>query len=310
MKNQNFINSNSLKNSLKQIKKSIYHASALFGLTLSTAFVAPPQYAQFEGEFLPSSITQAEFSLKNNQISNHAFQHGEHLTYKIYYYLGGAWIGAGEVNFHLEDAGNQYKMMARGKTYSSYEWFFKVDDYFESWVDKNTLFPNVSYRNVSEGKFKVFDKTAYNQKNKNAYFERGRTSDNIDDKGTLKMSNMMHDVLSVLYYTRNMDFGNMSSGQNFAVNVLLDKQEYPLSVRFLGREQRKIKSNGTHKTIKFSPQVVAGNVFKEGGGMKVWASDDQNKIPLYIESPVSVGSVRVVLSNYSGLRYPLSSKLD
>lgn len=310
MKNSSFINLNPLKNIAKQVKQIAYTSATLFGLTLSTAFIIPPQYEQSESIFLPFSVTQTAFSLKHNQTSMPPFQHGEHLTYKVYYHFAGAWIGAGEVNFHVEDAGNQYKMMARGKTYSSYEWFFKVDDYFESWVDKNTFFPNVSYRNVSEGKFKVFDKTTYNQKNKDAYFERGRTSDNIDDKGTLKMTNMMHDVLSVLYYTRNINFDNMSSGENFAVNVMLDKQEYPLAVHFLGREERKIKGNGKHKTIKLAPQVVAGNVFKEGKGMKVWASDDQNKIPLYIESPVSVGSVRIVLSNYSGLRYPMTSKLN
>lgn len=300
MKIQNRINLNFLKNNKKQFLKIFYITTVLLGLTLSMAFITPPQYV----------YNQEGISLNKVQSSNHVFQHGEHLTYKIYYYLGGAWIGAGEVNFHIEDVGNQYKMMASGKTYSSYEWFFKVDDYFESWVDKNTLFPNVSYRNVSEGKFKIFDKTTYNQKNKSAYFERGRTSANIDDKGSLKMSNMMHDVLSVLYYTRTMDFDNMASGQTFPVNVLLDKQEYPLSVRYLGREQRNIKGNGTHKTIKLSPQVVAGNVFKEGTAMKIWASDDQNKIPLYIESPVSVGSVRVVLSSYRGLRYQLASKLN
>lgn len=309
MKNSSFINLNPLKNIAKQVKKNVYNATALFGLALFTPFITTPQYVPQTAAFLPSSFTQTAFSLNFHQTSTPVFQHGEHLTYKVYYHFAGAWIGAGEVNFHVEDVGNQYKMMARGKTYSSYEWFFKVDDYFESWVDKNTFFPNVSYRNVSEGKFKVFDKTTYNQKNKDAYFERGRTSDNIDDKGTLKMTNMMHDVLSVLYYTRNINFDNMTSGENFSVNVMLDKQEYPLSVRFAGREERKIKGNGTHKTLKLAPQVVAGNVFKEGSGMKIWASDDQNKVPLYIESPVSVGSVRIVLSNYSGLRYPMTSKL-
>lgn len=293
MKNQN---RNTLVLWVKNFKKTLHTASILLGLCMATAFVVPEKQQ-------PPHKTET-------QLRSPVFQHGEHLTYKIYYHLGGAWIGAGEVNFHIEEIGNQYKMMATGKTYSSYEWFFKVDDYFESWVDKSTFYPTIAYRKVSEGKFKVFDKTTFNQKEKQAYFERGRTSSEIDERGTLKMSNVMHDVLSVLYYTRTMDFDNMNIGQTFPVNIMLDKQEYPLSVKFSGREQRSIKNNGTHKTLKLIPQVVAGNVFKDGSKMKIWASDDQNKIPLYIESPVSVGSVRVVLQSCNGLRYPMTSKIN
>ena len=37
--------------------------------------------------------------------------------------------------------------------------------------------------------------------------------------------------------------------------------------------------------------------------MNIWVSDDENKVPLMIESPVTVGSVKAVLQSYSGLRH-------
>ena len=43
--------------------------------------------------------------------------------------------------------------------------------------------------------------------------------------------------------------------------------------------------------------------------MNVWVTDDENKIPLLIESPVSVGSVKAVLKEYNGLRYDMTAKL-
>jgi methylaspartate ammonia-lyase len=44
--------------------------------------------------------------------------------------------------------------------------------------------------------------------------------------------------------------------------------------------------------------------------MTVYVSNDKNRIPLLIESPVSVGSIKAVLKDYSGLRHELSSKIN
>ena len=66
---------------------------------------------------------------------------------------------------------------------------------------------------------------------------------------------------------------------------------------------------GRYKTLKFQPEVIAGNVFNEGSKMSVWVSDDQNRIPVLIESPVSVGSVKMVLKKYWGLKYDFEAKV-
>jgi hypothetical protein len=62
--------------------------------------------------------------------------------------------------------------------------------------------------------------------------------------------------------------------------------------------------------MKFQPEIIAGNVFNEDAHMTVWVSDDQNKIPVLIESPVSVGSVKMVLKQYWGLKYDFTAKVD
>ncbi len=90
----------------------------------------------------------------------------------------------------------------------------------------------------------------------------------------------------------------------------MDKETWPLKVRYKGREVgKKIKGQGKFRTHKFNPEVIVGNVFKEDSQMSVWVTDDQNKIPLLIESPVSVGSVKVVLKSYKGLKYDFNAKI-
>ena len=42
--------------------------------------------------------------------------------------------------------------------------------------------------------------------------------------------------------------------------------------------------------------------------MTVWVTDDENKIPVLVESPILIGFIRAELNKYEGLRNPLKSK--
>ncbi|MFQ5334901.1 MAG: DUF3108 domain-containing protein [Flavobacteriales bacterium] len=70
---------------------------------------------------------------------------GEIITYKISYNVGNLWIGAGEVTFEvkLETYRKRpvYHIISTGKTYKSYDWFFKVRDCYETYCDTSTLLP-------------------------------------------------------------------------------------------------------------------------------------------------------------------------
>jgi hypothetical protein len=88
--------------------------------------------------------------------------------------------------------------------------------------------------------------------------------------------------------------------------MFLDNEVYDMYVRYLGKEDVKTKF-GKFKAIKFRPLLVKGNIFEGGEKMTVWVSDDPNHIPLRIESPIIVGSVKMDMMGYGGLKYPLSS---
>jgi len=52
-----------------------------------------------------------------------------------------------------------------------------------------------------------------------------------------------------------------------------------------------------------------GESFDEGAQFYIWISDDLNRIPLQMQSPIRVGSVRIRLTGHSGLRHPLTSRI-
>ena len=55
----------------------------------------------------------------------------------------------------------------------------------------------------------------------------------------------------------------------------------------------------------FNPMVAVGEVFTNTYPMELWVTDDKNKIPVLMKSAVFIGSVKIELVEYSGLRYPM-----
>ncbi len=237
-----------------------------------------------------------------------SFTAGESITYQIYYNLNFIWVPAGEVVFNVKDEGKCYHLSARGKSYSTYDYFFKVRDNYDTYVDKATMLPIVSIRDVNEGSYRLYDKVVYDQANKKAISLRGETVTGTTKK-SFDVKDAIHDVLSIIYYTRNIDYSKTEKGKDIPIKIFLDQEVFPLNVRYTGSENKKIKELGNFNTIQLVPQVIKGSVFKENDKMKIWASNDANHIPLLIESPISVGSVKVVLKEYKGLKYALDSKL-
>ncbi len=230
---------------------------------------------------------------------NNSFQAGESVTYKVFYSLV-ANIGAGEVTFTttLETLNNKpvYHMVGDGKTYSFYDKIFKVRDKYESYIDTATLQPYKFVRNVYEGGYKKYESIAFNK----------TTNTAVTNDGVYKTPPCIQDVLSSIYYARNIEFDKYKAGDKIPFSIFLDNEVYDLYIRYLGKETIKTKY-GKFKAIKFKPLLIKGTLFEGGEKMNVWVTDDKNRIPVRIESPITVGSVKVDLIGHRNLRYPLSS---
>jgi hypothetical protein len=239
------------------------------------------------------------------QTTNFSWQGGEEVTYKLYYQLDFIWIAAGEAVFRVKDLGDRYHVTIEGRTISAFEWFYKVEDKYESFIDKKTLLPISFSRDIREGKYMWWDKFTFDQKNHKVHAVKG--GPNKPTKYyAVDLSGCMHDMISIVYYVRNLDFSRYQAGDQFPVKVFVE-QEYPLQVEVRAKNQEtKIRNMGMYKTHLIRPQVVSGHFFNDDTRMDVYVSADNNRIPLMIESPVSVGKVKAVLSSYKGLRYPLA----
>ncbi|NND34692.1 MAG: DUF3108 domain-containing protein [Saprospiraceae bacterium] len=267
-------------------------------LMLSCTLIATPRID-------PTEAYDYEFAEEQPcSVVNSVFNPGEKIVYKIYYNWGFIWIAAGEVVFNVVDKGDQYHISAAGRTYKSYDWVFKVRDYYDSYVAKETLLPKRTIRKVLEGNYRLYDDVTYQHHRSKAISKKGKSAEDLETE-EVTLNGCTHDVLSSIYMMRNLDFADKPAGSRLPMNIYLDRKIYSLDVIYAGKDDAKrIKGLGQCSALEFRPQLVVGNVFKDNEGMIVWVSNDDNKIPLMIESPISVGSVKAVLSEYSGLKYP------
>lgn len=233
-------------------------------------------------------------------VRNNSFNAGEFLSFKVFYTVAGMYVGAGEATFNtsLEKFNNRpvYHIVGEGKTYNFYDNFFKVRDRYETYIDTLSLQPYKFIRNIYEGGYKKYENVTFNKVTNTA----------VTNDGVFKIPACVQDVISAIYFARNIEFDNYKPGDRIPFTLFLDKELFGMYVRYLGKETIKTKY-GKFKAIKFKPLLIKGTIFEGGEKMTVWISDDKNKIPVRIESPISVGSVKVDMMTYKNLRHPLTS---
>ena len=233
-------------------------------------------------------------------IKNTAFKADEVVTMKVFYSAMGAYIGAGEATFttSLERFNGKavYHCVGEGKSYSFFDKFFKVRDTYESYIDTATLVPYKFIRNVDEGGYKKYENVTFNQTAGTA----------VSTKGVFKVTRCIQDVMSAVYYARNIDFNKYKVNDKIPFDMFLDDEVYHLYIRYLGKEKIKTRY-GKFNAIKFKPLLIKGTIFEGGEKMNAWVSDDPNHLLLRVESPIAVGSIKVDMMGYKNLRYPLTS---
>jgi len=255
-------------------------------------------------------LCMARFTLRQEQknqefcgIRNLSWQNGERVNFHVYYTLAGMYIYGGQANFHIRlseyNRHPVYHIIGEGRTNSFFDGFFKVRDKYESLIDTSSLQPYKFIRNIEEGDFKKSETVIFNQQNNTA----------VSQAGTFKVPQCVQDVLSSIYYARNIDFNKYKPGDKIPFSMFIDDKVYNLYIRYLGKEIIKTRY-GKFRAIKFKPLLIEGTIFEGGEKMLVWVSDDQNKIPVRIESPITVGSVKVDMMGYQNIRHPLSSLIS
>ncbi|HRW62608.1 MAG TPA: DUF3108 domain-containing protein [Bacteroidales bacterium] len=244
------------------------------------------------------------------KIKNIAFQSGEKIDYVITYNWFMVWTDVGAVRFETKNdirlGKKVLNLKATGVTFPFYDWFFEVNDIYQSWVNPENLLPVYYHRDVDEGGYLIDIKYTYDFNKLLAYSEVEKTHKPYY-RDTVQIFPCTYDVISVIYQARNVDFTRYKIDEQIPFKILLDNEIHDVYIRFKGKEVKKVRGVGKFNCLKFTGSLIAGDVFKGGEDLVFWVTDDENRIPVWAESPIIVGTIKARLVNYEGLKHPLKS---
>ncbi|MCA6435478.1 MAG: DUF3108 domain-containing protein [Bacteroidetes bacterium] len=277
--------------SLKQF--ALKSATGVIAIALCSAGLMPYSTQQLESviekqlppDFLP-------------QKQNNAFKEGEVLSYRMHYGPVNAGVAILEVKPDLIEVSGRkvYHIVGTGFTTGTTDWFFKVRDKYETYMDKDALLPWMFVRNVNEGGYKFSQNYTFNHYTKKVDVGGGEKFD---------VPAGVQDMVSAFYSARNLDLNTAKDGDIFTLNCFLDKEIWPLKIKFIGRET--IETDlGKVKALKFRPIVQKGRVFKKEEDLNVWISDDDNHIVLKAQADVLIGSIKMELTKAINLANPIA----
>ncbi|MCK8140305.1 DUF3108 domain-containing protein [Flavobacterium sp. I-SCBP12n] len=233
-----------------------------------------------------------------------AYGVGEYFKFRIHYGI----VNAGYATLEVKDATvnnkKSFHVVGKGYTTGMSRFFFKVDDVYESYIDKETGNPYQYVRNINEGGY---------TKNQEGFFNQSTNKILVKDykhksEKTLMIPKNTQDILSTFYYLRNHpNIDKLKINEAIAIDMFFDDETTKFKLKFIGRENITTKF-GVMSCMVFRPLVQSGRVFKEQESLTVWISDDNNKIPLRIKASLAVGSIKADIEEYKGLKYPFKTK--
>lgn len=229
-----------------------------------------------------------------------SFQDGEFLKYKVSY---SGFFNAGYASLQSKavtlNGKEVYHIKGYGRNTGLSRFFFKVEDIYETYIDREKDIPYRFIRDINEGGHTRDIQVDFNHQTLQALvFDKKR-----DTKKYYPFPKGVQDMLSTLYYLRNqVDASTLKAGDYTDVNMFYGDEIFKFRLKFLRREVIKTKF-GNVSTLVFRPYVESGRVFKAKESLTVWISDDDNKIPLKIKAELAVGSIHADLDEFKGLKH-------
>jgi hypothetical protein len=235
-----------------------------------------------------------------------AFQAGEWLKFRIHYGLINAGYATLEVQEAVKNNKKVFHAIGKGYTVGMSRFFFKVNDNYESYFDKETGKPYQYVRKIDEGGYTKDQEGFFNQATNKILVKDYKNK----TENTFQVTENIQDIISAFFYLRNHpEVDKLKVNESIAIDMFFDDEITKFKLKYLGKEDIKTKFGVTSALI-YRPLVQKGRVFKEEESLTVWITDDDSKIPVRIKASLAVGSIKADIESFKGLKNPFMVKVE
>lgn len=241
------------------------------------------------------------------RVPNNAFASGEKIAYDLYFNYGIINARAGKGSLSVTEANyrgvNAYKTVMTLNTSGLAGNIYSVNDTLTSFVDKD-LRPLLFTKEAAEGKDYSVERQAYSYQDNQITIRAVRTwngEERFDE--TVSTSRCTYDYLSVLSYVRNIDYTGMNPGDSHFIQFISGRRPVQMYVNYLGTSSVKANNGKRYEVINISMTIQDDAFTNQKEALNASITNDENRIPIVIDTHLKMGMVRAVLKDVSGQRH-------
>jgi hypothetical protein len=209
---------------------------------------------------------------------------GERSEYSVYF--GKLKVGNGSMEIpDVQDIRGRDTWHVVFQIHGGLRFVFRVDDTFESWIDRRTGNALRFHRDQNEShrdKETTFD----------FYPERGVFVEQ-GDTAQASVHNPLDDA-SFMYFIRTIP---LQVGETYTFDRYFRPDRNPVTIKVLRKDTLNIAGRA-YPSIVVQPIIKTPGIFSENGHAEVWLSDDRYRIMLQMKSGLPFGSINLYLTSY------------
>ncbi|MCA6073952.1 DUF3108 domain-containing protein [Fulvivirga sedimenti] len=239
---------------------------------------------------------------EENQRQGHkiTFGPGEELNYRVHYGFLNAAVARMVIGEDIHYVNGQpcMKIDVYGESVGMFDLFTRIRDNWGTYFDTTNIRPARFYRVLEEGKYRKNEVVTFDHSREIAYtrefsFSQNRWKPVVE----AKVPSNVQDLVSGYYFLRTYDFSKNKPGDLITLKAFFDKEMYDFKIRFVGREE--VKTNlGVIRSLVLSPIMPENSLFDGENSIRIWISDDINKVPLKIKANMFVGAVEIDIESF------------
>lgn len=233
-------------------------------------------------------------------VKNTSFRKGEVIRYKAHYGFVNAAEGEMVISDKIHEVNGRkcYKIDVYGRSIGMFDLFLRIRDNWGTYLDSSSIVSQKFYRKIEEGKYRKHEIVTFDQNEKVASV---KTFDNHKQDWRpiekFEVPSNVQDIVSGYYFLRTLKFDTLEVGDVIKIDAFFDDEIYDFKIRYIGKEV--LKTNlGKINSLVLSPIMPENSLFDGKNSIKVWISDDRNKVPLKIKAAMFVGAVEIDIVEY------------
>lgn len=215
----------------------------------------------------------------------------EVLSFDVY------WMGlyVGRATLEAQNESDNIIIISKVNSAPIISSIYKVDDFAQSRIVKGK--PVHFKIKQHEGRYRSNKETVFDTKNNKVIYFNHLKGEKYEHQ--IPDNQEFWDIISGFYYFRTFP---LDIGKSISINIFDSNKFYSAEVKVIGKEKIKILDNWASDTFIIKPILLSEGLFKRKGDIKIWLTDDENKIPVKVETSISIGKIVAKIRSIETIR--------